>query len=191
MLFLLAVTMEEATHKARDAHTGCEGLILRMAAGDKDALRALYAQTSTAVYGFALSITKKSQDAEDVMQDAYVTMWAKAGSYTAMGKPMAWVLTLVRNLALMRLRATAKAQPLPETGGPAQDGPETASLDRLVLRAALDILADDERQVVTLHSVAGLRHREIAALLQMPLGTVLSKYRRALAKLQKYLKEER
>ncbi len=62
--------------------------------------------------------------------------------------------------------------------------------DAMVLKAALDILKEDERQIVLLHASAGLKHREIAADLQMPLATVLSKYNRAMKKLKQYLREE-
>ena len=62
--------------------------------------------------------------------------------------------------------------------------------DKLVLQAALQILNEEERQIVLLRTAAGLKHREIAADLELPLATVLSKYNRAMKKLQKYLREE-
>ena len=62
--------------------------------------------------------------------------------------------------------------------------------DAMVLKSALEILKEDERQIVLLHASAGLKHREIAADLQMPLATVLSKYNRAIKKLKQYLREE-
>ena len=62
--------------------------------------------------------------------------------------------------------------------------------DRLVLEAALKTLGEDERQVVLLHAVSGLRHREIARDLGLPLSTVLSRYSRALKKLKRCLSEE-
>ena len=61
--------------------------------------------------------------------------------------------------------------------------PDVTTEDRHVLRAALSVLSEQERQVVMLHAVTGLKHREIAQLLELPLATVLSKYRRALKKL--------
>ena len=61
--------------------------------------------------------------------------------------------------------------------------------DRMMLEAVLSALSDEERQIVTLHALTGLRHREIAALLGLPLPTVLSKYSRALKKLQLAWKE--
>ena len=69
--------------------------------------------------------------------------------------------------------------------------PESDRSDEaMVLREAMRILSAEERQIVLLHAVSGLKHREIADDLGMPLATVLSKYRRALAKLRKRLSEE-
>lgn len=59
--------------------------------------------------------------------------------------------------------------------------------DRLVLEAAFGVLSDTERQIVMLHAVSGIKHREIALILELPLSTVLSKYARALSKLKKHL----
>ena len=61
--------------------------------------------------------------------------------------------------------------------------------DAIVLKAALEILKEDERQIVLLHASAGLKHREVAAGLGLPLATVLSKYNRAMKKMPNYLRE--
>ena len=63
------------------------------------------------------------------------------------------------------------------------------SEDRLVLRSLLEVLGQEERQVITLHALAGLKHREIARILDLPLATVLSKYSRGMKKLQLAWKE--
>ena len=60
-----------------------------------------------------------------------------------------------------------------------------------MLQSLLSQLSDEERQIVTLHALTGCKHREIAAVLNIPLSTVLSKYRRALRKLEKALEEEK
>ena len=62
--------------------------------------------------------------------------------------------------------------------------------DREVLSAALGVLGEQERQIVLLHAVSGLKHREIAQLMELPLATVLSKYHRGLKKLKKKLEGE-
>ena len=178
--------------EAQAAGRKMEGLIAYIAAGDRSAFVELYSQVKTAVYSFAFSILRNKHDAEDVMQEAFVKIHNAAASYLPNGKPMAWILTIVKNESLMKLRAQKRWEPLPdeERKLPAATGQEDASVNRLVLNEALAILSDEERQIVFLYSVSGLKHREIAALLQLPLSTTLSKYRRALSKLKKQLKED-
>jgi len=65
--------------------------------------------------------------------------------------------------------------------------PSNQTEEAIVLRAALRCLSEDERQIVILHAVSGMKHRELSELLDMPLSTILSKYARALAKLKTYL----
>jgi RNA polymerase sigma-70 factor (ECF subfamily) len=65
--------------------------------------------------------------------------------------------------------------------------PDISPEDRHLLQIAMAALTDEERRVVLLHAVTGLKHREIAALLELPLATVLSKYHRAIKKLKKQL----
>ena len=173
------------TYGAPSAREDLESLLLGVAAGDSHSLEELYHRTRTAVYGLVLSYLKHPQDAEDVTQDAFVRIWDTAASYRPQGKPMAWLLTVARNLALMRLRERGKTQELTDEEWSALSAraPDVTTEDRHVLRAALSVLSEQERQVVMLHAVTGLKHREIAQLLELPLATVLSKYRRALKKL--------
>lgn len=168
-----------------------EQYIARIAAKDKEAFAALYEQTHTAVYGFALSILKNRQEAEDVLHDTYLRIWQSAGSYTPEGKPLAWIFTITRNLARMCLREQSRIVTLPpeEWQGLFDDVPAVDREDRLVLESLLGTLSDEERQIVMLHIVAGFKHREIAAFLQLPLSTVLSRYSRSLKKLRTALKE--
>lgn len=164
-------------------------LLNAVAQGDKDALGQLYHLTRGAVYAMALSVLRDPHEAQDVAQDAFVIVWQKAGSYKSQGSPMAWMLTVTRNLAKMRLRQSARFGELTEAEWnaiPAQ-APNVTAEDRAVLQDALETLSAQERQIVLLHASSGLKHREIAALLELPLSTVLSKYRRALEKLKTQL----
>lgn len=168
-----------------------DSCIARIAAGEQDALSELYHKTRPAVYGFALSILKNAHDAEDVLQDAFLQVWQAAESYRSHGKAMAWLMTITRNLSYDRLRLRTRTESLGDGDWLEQlaDRPAVTHEDRLTLAALLEDLAEDERQIVTLHALTGLKHREIAALLEMPLATVLSKYARALKKLQHAWKE--
>lgn len=168
-----------------------EQCLFRIREQDPEALEEFYYRTSTSVYGFALSILKNAQDAEDVMHDLYLLVWSGAGTYRAAGKPMAWVLTITRNLCLQKLREYRKRSDIPQEdwetyiGGNSKMSPE----DKLILAECLKHLSDEERQVVVLYAVSGFKHREIAKFLEMPLSTVLSKYNRAMKKLRKFMEE--
>ena len=175
--------------KLRDLMLAAGILMAGLAAGDQEALGQLYRRTRTAVYGLALSILRHGHDAEDVTQDTFVRAWEKAEQYRPQGTPMAWLLAIARNLALMKLRERARTQDLPPEDWEsfAIDSHDVTTEDRTVLAAALSALSDEERQIIMLHVTAGLKHREIAQLLELPLSTVLSKYRRALSKLKQKL----
>lgn len=166
-------------------------LLTLTAAGNRDALAALYRETYTALYGFALSICRHRQDAEDILQEVYLLVFRSARQYTAQGKPLAWLLTITRNLSLMRLRDRSRTIPVdPEDWQVRlQDEAAVTPDDRLVLESLLNRISDIERQIVVLHAVTGLKHREIAQLLELPLPTVISKYNRTLEKLRNLLKE--
>lgn len=169
-----------------------EKKILQLAHGDRGALELLYERTKGAVYGLALSIVRNPQDAEDIMQDTYLRIYRSSGSYRARGKPMAWILTITRNLAMDKVRSrTARELPLEEDWIPdkGSDFSESA-LDRMVLDSLLARLTEEERQIVVLYTAGRLKHREIARILGIPLGTSLSKYHRSLSKLRKWLEEE-
>lgn len=161
-------------------------LLMQVAAGDREALALLYRQTRTAVYGLALSYLKNTHDAHDVTQDTFVRVWDCAGQYRSKGSPMGWLLTVAKNLALTKLRQGTRQVMLVDEEWDAipAGSPNVSPEDRQLLQTALAALGGEERQVVLLHAVTGLKHREIAALLELPLATVLSKYHRALKKLR-------
>ncbi len=166
-----------------------ERYIAKIAGGDKNALADLYYKTSSSVYGFALSVLKNTQDAEDVLHDSFINIFSAAGSYVPKGKPMAWILTVAKNLCYMKLRDRNKLSDLPQEDWEAYiEGSEKMSLeDKIVLRECMKTLSDKERQIIILHAVAGFKHREIASFLHLPLATVLSKHRRSLIKLKNVL----
>ena len=159
-----------------------EWWIRKVAQGDRDALEKLYRATGTAVYAYALSITKSPQDAEDVLQDCYISIWRSAGGYRSQEKAMAWIMTITRNLCYKHLQKQKRYLSLENNDfwGKTDADPE----ERLLVRQCMTVLTEEERQIVILHAVAGCRHREIAQMLQLKTGTVLSKYHRAIQKLR-------
>ena len=168
-----------------------ENLIIRMASNDGAAFRELYQQTSGVVYGFAMSILRNKHDAEDVMHDAFIKIYSGAVTYRPSGNPMAWILTIVRNLCLNKIRAGRVCEDLSEyddLAGSSNDSEDM--LDRMVLETAMSVLDAEERQIVVLHAMTGFKHREIAEILDLPTGTVLSKYNRALKKMRKKMESK-
>lgn len=170
--------------------------IRRIAQGDTHALESLYHETSSSVYGYALSILRNSHDAEDVLHDCYLAVHSAAANYSSSGKPMAWILTIAKHLCLMKLREHKKKADVEDEDFfiNAQHHADSALTpeDAFILNECMNELSDEERQIVVLHVVSGFKHREIAAFLDMALPTVLSKYHRALKKLKtSLLKGER
>ena len=165
--------------------------IRRIAAGDTRALESLYHETSASVYAYAVSVLKNVHDAEDVLHDCYLAVHSAAANYSSSGKPMAWLITIAKNLCFMKLRERKKKAETEDEDFfiNAQYNADSALTpeDAFILNECMNELSYEERQIVVLHVVSGFRHREIAAFLDMALPTVLSKYSRALKKLKKSL----
>ena len=166
-----------------------EGLIDKVAEGDMTAFERLYRATDKVVYGYILSFLRNHHDAEDVMHDTYCRIRAAAGTYQHYGKPMAWIFTIARNLCLMKLRVKSRESDGEEPPVQISESSDNTVVDNIVLKAALEILSVEERQIVVLHAVSGMKHREIAQNLDLTMSSVLSKYSRALKKLKKHLTE--
>jgi RNA polymerase sigma-70 factor (ECF subfamily) len=162
--------------------------IAQIAGGDTGALASLYQEISPSVYAYALSVLKSSHDAEDVLHDFYLSVWTAASSYRSSGKPMAWLLTIAKNLCRKQLRDRSRTETWPEEDWTnSLESTEMTADDKVVLQQCMEVLSDTERQIVVLHAVSGFKHREIAAYLELPLATVLSKYHRAIKKMKTML----
>ena len=169
---MLSMLMTTEYAPAEDRHE-LQQLLIHIAGGEREALAELYQRTRSAVYGLALSYLKNAHDAQDLTQDVYVQVWDCAGQYRPTGSPMGWLLTVCRNLCLMRLRREKKNAALSEEEWDAIPAQECG--------------LDADERIVLLHAVTGMKHREIAALLELTLPTVLSKYHRALKKMRSTL----
>jgi RNA polymerase sigma-70 factor (ECF subfamily) len=188
-------SFDEAADAARDA--ALAALIRRMAAGDEQALGALYDATLGKVYGLALRITGRPDAAEDVAAEVYHQAWRQAGRYdAARGRPLAWLLTMARSRALdsLRRRDDADSHPEPETLVEPQAAPGSDPVDMLLtverdsaLHAAIARLDPVQRQLLALAFYRGLSHQEIADHAHLPLGTVKSHIRKALLALHSAL----
>lgn len=169
-----------------------ESIFRKIAENDLAAFEEFYRSTEKVVYTFALSILKNHEDALDVSQDTFLKIRSAAHLYRPMGKPMAWVFTITRNLAMSKLRLKTKTDGLEveDIENNLNFSYITDHEDKLVLQATLNILQEQEREIILLHAVSGFTHNEIAKNLGIPLSTVLSKYHRGLKKLRKHLIEQ-
>lgn len=190
MIFLCTTALDENEDISQDKKL--EKCLKLISKGKTEAIGEIYDLTKTQVYGYILSIVKNPTEAEDILQDTYVKVCTCANQYTSQGKPMAWIFTIARNLSLMKLRKGTRNTDIPEYEWEQikDEHSEFGSEDRIVLEAALEKITDEEREIVMLHAVGGMKHREIADMLDMPLATVLSKYNRSLKKLKSFLTEE-
>jgi len=191
-LFLNMVVLNNAGSEEKQKLNIDEAIFTRIAENDMVAFEEFYRLTERTVYAFVLSTVKNHDDALDVVQDTYLKIRAAAHLYQPMGKPMAWVFTIARNLSISKIRIRQKNDSIEITDmeNDLNFSYVNDQEDQLVLQTALKILSDEETEIILLHAISGFTHREIAKSLDMNLSTVLSKYHRGLKKLKKYLNEE-
>ena len=176
-------------------------LLARTALGDQRAFAELYALASAHLYAVAIRIMRDGAIAEEMLQEAFVSVWHHAGTYdAAKSQPLTWLTSIVRNRCLDRLRRrevdTETLTPRDDDEAPAWEPPSEgptpvelllAAADARTLRGCLDGLEPGPRQAIALAFFRGLSHRELAAHLREPLGTVKSWVRRGLATLRRCL----
>ena len=183
-----------------DRHVLLTQLLARVALADQRAFAELYRQTSTHLYAVALRILREPAQADEILQEAYVSVWHHAGTYVAAkSQPLTWLTSIVRNRCLDQLRRreldtfplTSSADDEPAFDPPA-DSPTPAELliagaDAQSVRDCVDTLDAGPKQAIALAFFQGLSHAELAAHLREPLGTVKSWVRRGLERLKRCL----
>jgi RNA polymerase sigma-70 factor (ECF subfamily) len=169
-------------------------ILRRLAAGQLDALEALYDQYRTMAYSIALRMTADNALAEDVVQDAFIGAWRNAARYVeSRGSVRTWLLSIVHHRAVDAVRRRRPTAELPERDAPPPAvltvpdvWPEVAGrLDGETVRSALRTLPDAQREALELAYFAGLTQHEIAVRTGAPLGTVKSRVRLGLIGLRR------
>ena len=189
---------ERPTHgpAAEPDHTELEALLARCAAGEAEALEALYTRVAPILLAVLMRMLKRRDLAEDVLQDVFVKVWQQARQFDASrGRPLAWLVSMARYRAIDLQRAARPAVALSDVslafesqlqvGGPA-DAAESLGAGALLLRC-LEQIAAPQRQCLVLAYQEGLSHSEIARAMGEPLGTVKSWVRRSLLALRRCL----
>lgn len=163
--------------------------ILCIADGNTKYLEKLYGATKAYVFGYAFSILKNINDSEDVMQDVFLNIYKNAQFYSSKNKPMAWIITITRNLCLEKIRRKNKLAFDDISTVEHLLSKKDVSYDKVLLKTILEELSDEERQIVVLNSLCGFTFLEISRMLELKLSTVLSKYNRAIKKVRSKYKE--
>jgi RNA polymerase sigma-70 factor (ECF subfamily) len=171
-------------------------LLRGMAAGDEQALGALYDRFHALVHGVVMRILRQQNDVEDVVEETFWQAWRQADRYQpSRGAVQTWLLTIARSRALDRVRAVKRlreeplegdagellAQQLAE-GDPGQDAEDAER--RTIIAAALAELPTEQREALELGYFGGLSQSEIADRTGQPLGTIKTRMRLAMQKLR-------
>lgn len=180
-------------------------LVRRAQAGDRAAFKALYDRYHRRVYAVALGVVKSSADAQDVVQEAFTKVSRHLPDFQGNSSFYTWLYRIAMNLAIDQLRRRKAARIVDyddaigrdegeegsQLGSPleAADPGKTHSRKELAAQigAALETLPDYHRQVILLREVEGLSYEEIATVMEVPKGTIMSRLFHARRKLQSAL----
>lgn len=166
-----------------------EELFSRISEGDNKAFEELYYLSYKPLYAFLLSLTKNKDDADDIMQDTYIKIRGASHLYKGPGNPMAWIMKIAKNEYLMKQRQISARH-----GGYLDEIENSDALafenindaeNRMFLKELFKNISEEDRNIIIMHVSMGMKHKEIADILDAPVGTVLSRYHRAMKTLKK------
>jgi RNA polymerase sigma-70 factor (ECF subfamily) len=171
-----------------------EQALVRVAGGDRDAFAVLFGRYAGKVKSYLMRLGANGAIAEDLAQDVMVSIWRRAGSYDpAKAKASTWIFVVARNAWIDRLRREKVELAYRGSTIVTEESDEESPDEAVVraqseerIRAALETLSEEQRQVVRLSFFEDRPHSEIAERLSLPLGTVKSRLRLALIKLRAY-----
>jgi RNA polymerase sigma-70 factor, ECF subfamily len=186
--------------KKRVERLSDEDLMLVVGENDPEAFEVFYDRHGGAAYSLAYRIVGDRTSAEDVVQEAFLSIWRSGARYDrARGSVRAWTLGIVRNRAIDALRRQSGRAPKLDFDDevaleqrPALDFTDEQALQResaRELRGALSELPDEQSKVIELAYFGGFSHSEIAKMLSMPLGTVKGRMRLGIEKIRTQLAE--
>jgi RNA polymerase sigma-70 factor, ECF subfamily len=169
--------------------------LVRTGQGDRSAFEVLYKQTSAKLFGVCLRIFPERSEAEEALQDAYLTIWNRAASFQAgRASPISWLVAVTRNRAIDRLRASGKAKfvdldDAAEVADPAPcaDAQLFAASEDKALHGCIAGLEARDAHFIRSAFIGGVTYAELANAEGSPLATVKSRIRRALIRLRSCL----
>jgi RNA polymerase sigma factor (sigma-70 family) len=172
--------------------------LTRVAVGDRNALQTVYRLTSAKLFAVCLRILGEPAEAEDAVQEVYMTVWRKAAQFdTGLSSPMTWLIAIARNRAIDQLRARGRHRRMEPIDAatdladnePLADRTLQTMQDQSMLRDCLGQLAERERAALRGAFFDGNTYEELAERMKVPLGTMKSWIRRAMLKLKSCLEQ--
>ena len=172
--------------------------LVRTGQGDRSAFETLYRATSAKLFGVCLRIFPERHEAEEALQDAYLTIWNRAASFQpGRASPISWLVAVTRNRAIDRLRASGKAKftPIEDAGEIADSAPRAdaqmfAASEDDQLHGCIQSLEGRDAHFIRSAFIGGATYLQLADAEGAPLATVKSRIRRALIKLRACMEGE-
>jgi RNA polymerase sigma-70 factor, ECF subfamily len=200
----IASTPSRSAKSAQPAKQWTEAEAIHLAqAGDVAAFEHLYQLHTRRVYALCLRMVGNPSDAEDLMQEAFLQLFRKIGTFRGESAFSTWLHRMTVNVVLMRLRKKSlpaasleeTTEPDDDTGGPRKDigAPDlrlSGAVDRVNLERSIEKLPPGYRTVFVLHDVQGYEHNEIADIMGCSVGNSKSQLHKARSRLRELLQEE-
>ncbi|RST32131.1 sigma-70 family RNA polymerase sigma factor [Sphingomonas ginkgonis] len=164
-----------------------------MADGDRQALQTVYEMTSAKLFGICFRILGDAEEAEDALQEVYVSLWRRAGSFDPdRASPISWLASFARNRAIDRLRSARRSRdtaPIEAAANVGDDRPSAFAVaaqteEETRLHRCLDTLEEHSRVSIRTAFFDGLTYSQLAGRAEVPLGTMKSWIRRGLQQLR-------
>ncbi|MEO9547443.1 MAG: RNA polymerase sigma factor [Crocinitomicaceae bacterium] len=179
------------THLNQSTTISSEEIVSRLLKGDPEACSALYDQYAGSLYGVILKIVRSEDDAQDVLQDAFVKIWKNIKKFDrSKGTLFTWMLNIARNTAIDKYRKLKKEGKVEiqivESGvGMSAEHSNEQSTDKIGLKEEVKKLNPEHQLMIDYIYFQGYTQQEVADELEMPLGTVKTRVRSAVIELRK------
>lgn len=169
-------------------------LLALVQCGRNDSFEELYLGTRRGVYAFLYSYYRNHELTEDAMQSVYLKIKLNIQSYRPGSNGLAWMLEIAKNLAINELKTLHRVEYGLEDGEMEARMAESGETDELQTSEVMDVmkrtLSPEEERIMVLHVIFGYKHREIGKMLDLPIGTVTSKYKRSVEKMRHALSDD-
>ena len=163
-------------------------LLIEVADGSMDAFGEIYDSLAGRILNYARAITRNKDMAEDITHDVFMQIYDHAARIAQVSEPIAYIMTVTRNCSYNLLKRESHFSTV--DCGDFDIETTDATYERLLLEDAFNTLPINQRETVYLHLICGYKHKDIAAIQNVPLVTVKWRYGKALSSLRDYLSEK-